>query len=197
MNSFTYCWTDHKTNMIYVGIHKGSNDDGYICSSKTMKEEFKKRPNDFTREILAYGTYEEMCNFETAILKSVNAAADLQFYNKHNNNGVYTNKKCLPQTAKKISDSNLGKPKLKARGPRPHVSGKNNHFYGKTHSEEFKKIQSERKRKEYIGSGNPMAKTLEINNKIYYTMKEASADLNISLYKIRNMIKTGEARRIN
>lgn len=197
MNSFVYCWTDHKTNMLYVGVHKGSCDDGYICSSKTMKEEYIKRPQDFTREILSFGDYKEMCKFETAILKSINAAKDIGFYNRHNNNGVYINRKCLPQTSKKISESNLGKPKLKARGPRPHFSGEKNHFYGKTHSEEFKKAQSKRKKIQYVGSGNPNSKTIEINNKIYYTMKEASADLSISLYKIRCMLKSGEARRIN
>ena len=32
--AFVYCWTDHKTNKLYVGVHKGSINDGYICSSK-------------------------------------------------------------------------------------------------------------------------------------------------------------------
>jgi hypothetical protein len=32
-DSFVYCWTDHKTGMLYVGSHKGTIDDGYVCSS--------------------------------------------------------------------------------------------------------------------------------------------------------------------
>ena len=33
MNAFVYCWTDHRNNKLYVGSHKGSINDGYICSS--------------------------------------------------------------------------------------------------------------------------------------------------------------------
>ena len=58
MNSFVYCWTDKKTNMLYVGSHKGSIDDGYICSSKPMMKEYKKRPQDFSRQIVAEGLFE-------------------------------------------------------------------------------------------------------------------------------------------
>lgn len=34
--SFVYCWTDHKRSKLYIGYHKGSPDDGYVCSSKRM-----------------------------------------------------------------------------------------------------------------------------------------------------------------
>mgnify|MGYP000380334652 CR=1 FL=1 len=196
-DSFTYCWTDHKNKMLYVGIHKGSHNDGYICSSKTMKEEYKKRPEDFTRQILARGTYAEMCVFETTILKSVDCAKNKSFYNRHANNGKYYNRKCLPMTAEKISKSNLGKPKPKARGPRPNFRGEGNHFYGKTHSDEFKLRQSERKKKEYVGAGNPRAMTIMINNTIYYTMKEAAAALSTTNYYIRKMLESGQARRLD
>ena len=27
---FVYQWTDHKTNKLYIGSHKGDPDDGYI-----------------------------------------------------------------------------------------------------------------------------------------------------------------------
>ena len=36
------------------------------------------------------------------------------------------------------------------------LSGENNHFYGKTHSNEFKKIQSIRMKGKYAGEKNPM-----------------------------------------
>ena len=38
--AFVYCWTDHKTNKIYIGSHKGDVNDGYVCSSKYMMEEY-------------------------------------------------------------------------------------------------------------------------------------------------------------
>ena len=32
--AFVYRWTNVTLGSIYVGYHKGSQDDGYICSSK-------------------------------------------------------------------------------------------------------------------------------------------------------------------
>lgn len=83
--AFVYCWTDKLTDKLYVGYHKGRDDDGYICSSKIMKEEYKKRPQDFSRKIVAHGKLEDIVSLETKILQSMNAADDPQFYNKHNN----------------------------------------------------------------------------------------------------------------
>jgi hypothetical protein len=87
--AFVYCWVDRATNKLYVGSHKGSTDDGYICSSKHMLKEYKERPTDFSRQIVAEGLHSDMRKFEGAILKSVNAKNDEQFYNKHNNDGLY------------------------------------------------------------------------------------------------------------
>ena len=89
IEAFVYCWTDHKTGKLYVGSHKGTPDDGYVCSSKYMMEEYKKRPNDFTRQIIAEGTLEDIRKLEAVILKSVNARVNEQFYNKHDNDGFY------------------------------------------------------------------------------------------------------------
>lgn len=89
MEAFVYCWTDHKTNKLYVGSHKGTIDDGYICSSKYMLEEYNKRPNDFTRQIIAEGKLEDIRSLESAILKSVNARLNEDFYNQHNNDEFY------------------------------------------------------------------------------------------------------------
>lgn len=60
MEAFVYCWTDHKTNMLYVGSHKGTTDDGYVCSSRHMMKEYKKRPSDFTRQIIAEGSLHDI-----------------------------------------------------------------------------------------------------------------------------------------
>lgn len=82
MEAFVYCWTDHGTNKLYIGAHKGTPDDGYICSSKVMSEECTKRPNDFTRQILAHGSWPEMFVFEQAIIKGARAHRDPGFYNQ-------------------------------------------------------------------------------------------------------------------
>lgn len=114
-DSFLYCWTDHKNNKLYVGIHKGSIDDGYICSSKLMKEEYNKRPNDFTRQIIANGTYSEVRVLEKAILNSVDAKNNMDFYNQQNGNGDFYLKNNTEETKRLISekkkDKLLGKPK--------------------------------------------------------------------------------------
>lgn len=66
-NAFVYSWSDYKTAKVYVGVHKGHEDDGYICSSKLMKEEYFKRPNDFTRQIISKGSFEDCAQLEIKI----------------------------------------------------------------------------------------------------------------------------------
>lgn len=83
-NGFTYCWSDHATGMIYVGVHLGDPDDGYICSSKTMKREYNQRPQDFTRQILFFGPYAICANFETKIITSLFQTDKSKFYNRAN-----------------------------------------------------------------------------------------------------------------
>lgn len=53
-NSFIYIWFNKVKRMFYIGKHFGSINDGYICSSKKMMQEYKKRPSDFRRKILTY-----------------------------------------------------------------------------------------------------------------------------------------------
>jgi hypothetical protein len=89
MDAFVYCWTDHKTNKLYVGSHKGSTDDGYVCSSKHMMVEYKKRPEDFTKQIIAEGKLDDIRKLETKILQAANVRIDEQFYNKHDNDGFF------------------------------------------------------------------------------------------------------------
>lgn len=88
-DSFVYCWTDHKTNKLYVGVHKGTLDDGYVCSSRHFMKEYKTRPSDFTRQIIANGINEDMRVFESKILQAANAGKEDSFYNMHENNGKF------------------------------------------------------------------------------------------------------------
>ena len=66
--SFIYLWYDGKK--FYLGVHKGTPDDRYICSSKVVLEEYKKRPENFRRRILAYGTMKEMIDLEEKLLRN-------------------------------------------------------------------------------------------------------------------------------
>ena len=89
MEAFVYCWTDHDTGKLYVGSHKGAVDDGYVSSSKYMKEEYMKRRQDFTRQVIATGSDEDMRKFERTILLAINAKDDEQFYNRSNADGLF------------------------------------------------------------------------------------------------------------
>jgi len=133
MDSFAYCWTDIRTDKLYVGVHKDTPTDGYICSSKSMLEDYNKRPNDFVRQILAFGIYKEMLKFEYTLLKSAYAARDPGFYNKHNGDGRPYTVKHSEETKKKLSKPKTEEHKMKLRGKRPHVnqSGTNNNAYKK------------------------------------------------------------------
>lgn len=51
---FIYLWYDQKRKMFYIGSHMGHVDDGYICSSKRMRDVYRHRPETFKRRILYY-----------------------------------------------------------------------------------------------------------------------------------------------
>lgn len=70
--AFLYCWTDNKSNMLYIGAHKGSPNDGYVCSSKLMLEQYNIRSKDFSRQIIAEGTAKDIFNLENIILRKLN-----------------------------------------------------------------------------------------------------------------------------
>jgi hypothetical protein len=86
--AFVYCWTDWAKDKLYIGVHIGSPDDGYVCSSIPMKEERFTRPGDFTRTIVASGSKENMYSFERTLLKVVDAKNDPHYYNKSNGGGA-------------------------------------------------------------------------------------------------------------
>ena len=49
---FVYIWYDRKNNRYYIGSHWGTEDDGYICSSRMMRQSYKRRPEDFKRRVI-------------------------------------------------------------------------------------------------------------------------------------------------
>ena len=165
MEAFVYCWTDRMTNKLYVGSHKGSIDDGYICSSKTMKEEYTKRPNDFVRQIIAMGNYEDIRNLEFKILDAANASKDEMFYNLHNGASNF-----------KLSEEAIKK-SVASKRKRGFFNPENNPMYGKRHSEEVKNEHSKR----MSGLNNPnygkqfsveTKQKMAIARKIYWEKKK-------------------------
>ena len=49
---FVYVWMDKKKGRFYVGSHWGHEKDGYVCSSRWMRNAYKRRPGDFKRRIV-------------------------------------------------------------------------------------------------------------------------------------------------
>lgn len=56
VTGFVYIWFDRKHKRFYIGSHWGSPDDGYICSSRWMRNAYKRRPKDFKRRILCWNS---------------------------------------------------------------------------------------------------------------------------------------------
>jgi hypothetical protein len=86
MDSFVYCWTNHTLNKIYVGFHKGTEDDGYICSSRSDEfwKDFKNLNFKWTRQIIAKGSMKECQKLESKILNSIDITCESVYNNKNN-----------------------------------------------------------------------------------------------------------------
>lgn len=157
MEAFVYTWTNLETNQLYIGSHKGTPDDGYVCSSKPMLEDYMKNRSIFSRQIVATGTYEDMRAFEQTLLDTIDARRDPQFYNQHNGNGQFYLKRHTEESRRKISKSKKGVPnpsaivsnKLYYRGGgarKGTFAGEKNPMFGKTHSAEVRQLQSENRK---------------------------------------------------
>lgn len=112
MQIFVYRWTDLITNKMYIGVHKGSTNDGYVCSSKVMLPIYRERPVTFKREILfECENYDEALDIERDILTSVDAARNPLYYNMYNGRGSAFNstKPKSPSHKENIAKAHLGK----------------------------------------------------------------------------------------
>lgn len=179
IEAFVYMWQDKLTDKYYIGAHKGTSDDGYVCSSKLMLEEYNARVNDFKKVILAEGSWNDMFAIEGQLLEYFDVKNNKKFYNMHNGNGDFRNKGHSEKTKEKIRNSNKGK----------HViSGELHPLYGKKMSEEFSIMLSDRNNERIekgihqfleINGGSELAKKREkkrIENKTHHLLKENAGD---------------------
>lgn len=132
---------------MYIGSHKGTPDDGYICSSKLMMEEYHIRPCDFLREILVFGEYQYIRDMEARYLTNVNAGKDPQYYNQSNGSKEFYCKGHHEKTRKRLSDTHMGEL---------------NHMFGKTRTDD------EKKRMGFPKKGKPHTKehNIKIGNSV-------------------------------
>lgn len=155
--SFLYCWTNLLTEKLYIGVHKGDSDDGYVCSSKLMMKEYGENPQNFFREVLAQGTYPKMYQLETSLLSACGAAKNPHFYNMHNNVGPFFHggKQTEEHIAKRVA-KNLGKKRSPETKERMRLVARNQY-------------SNPEKREAYLGINNPgygKPRSLEVRLKI-------------------------------
>jgi hypothetical protein len=110
MTGYVYFIEDTQHSKFYIGSHKGTVNDGYICSSKIVKEQMKERPSDFRRVIVAIGTYEDMISLESSLLRKVNAKVNPNYYNLHNGDGKFYCKFRTKESIEKSRKGILGRP---------------------------------------------------------------------------------------
>lgn len=82
-NGFVYKWTNQLNNMMYIGSHKGSIDDGYIGSGKRFLNAVRKYGIDnFSREIIEYvNEARDILRIEQFYLDHFDCARSKSYYN--------------------------------------------------------------------------------------------------------------------
>lgn len=108
-SGFVYIWRDRTKKLFYIGSHLGHENDGYICSSNSMREAFRRRPKDFRRRILR-----RFPNTSAAILLKeedrwlqLAAKKPSRYYNKRfsTKHWLYGDAFLSDETRKKMSES--------------------------------------------------------------------------------------------
>lgn len=144
--AFVYKWTHKPTLNWYIGsrTRKGCHtDDGYICSSQSVKPMILNNPHDWERTILFIGEPLEAFNYESMLLDLFDAKNDPRSYNLHNTDGKCTNtgRKLSDETKQKLSKAGKGRPHTKE-----HSEKISKALTGKVRSEEHSRRISEAKK---------------------------------------------------
>ncbi len=103
--AYIYLWYDTKSKFFYLGGHKGQVKDSYICSSKSMKRAFNKRPSTFRFRVLEYITVNDNKHIRQREQFWLNQIKDTELMTTEN----VKNKTCRYYNVKKISSGGNGK----------------------------------------------------------------------------------------
>lgn len=91
--AYVYKWVHIPSLKWYIGSRTANQchpDDGYICSSKTVKPMILENSKNWRREIIATGTIKEMLELESEILNTLDAKNDPRSFNQHNGDGKFS-----------------------------------------------------------------------------------------------------------
>jgi hypothetical protein len=168
---FVYIWFDRKHKRYYVGCHWGNIDDGYICSSRWMRNSYNRRKKDFKRRIIKTNLGREQMYIEEQRYLDMQKPAEkkIRYYNIQTKNGNLWHK--YPESVKtigqKISFSKTGKsvPAPPSRGPAISAAKKGKalteeHKAALTgikkapHTDEWKQENSERMKEQWSDPNN-------------------------------------------
>ncbi len=110
---FIYIWFDKKYKRYYVGRHWGTIDDGYVCSSRMMRQSYNRRKEDFKRRIVSrvYTSNHDLVLEEQRWLDMIKPEEiGLRYYNKTLRSDTPSHRFCQhsEETKKKISKSRIG-----------------------------------------------------------------------------------------
>lgn len=137
MQAYVYKWTHIPSLKWYIGSRtaKGCHpNDGYICSSKTVKPMIESNPSEWHRDIIEIGTPNEMRKFEQEILMCFDAVNDTRSFNRSNAGGVGKVERHSLKSIEKIRQFQ----KANSLGEKNHMFGKdpwNKGISKKTHPE--------------------------------------------------------------
>lgn len=131
--AYVYMWKEIATEKWYIGsrTRKGCHpDDGYICSSKTVKPLIEANPDGWTRKILFIGEPKRALEIESFTLVNMRAKQSEMSYNLHNQDMKWTRLGCKDsnEARKKKSLARIGEknPSFGKRGElSPNLGRKN------------------------------------------------------------------------
>lgn len=175
--AYLYRWTQKSTGMWYEGsqTERGCHpEDGYICSSKTVKPMITENLEDWTREILIIGEPSYIRKLEERRLNDLDAKNDPMSYNEDNADGKFTTTGKSPWN--KGIKRPRGTPSWNSGKKAPQISatkkGKPAHNKGVPMSDEQKaKLSAARKGKPSNNKGKPSPVKGKTNPKISERLK--------------------------
>lgn len=148
MTAYVYKLIEQSTGKWYIGSRTKTGchpDDGYMGSSKIVKQKVFENSLDWSKTIIATGAVSDMVKLETRLLRELDAKNDPLSYNQHNGDGKFSNagQQHTQETRRKISESNKGKPRIKSESDEEHrINAVRLALLGKPRSENHKAKRS-------------------------------------------------------
>lgn len=152
--AFVYRWDNLSSGKCYIGYHKGSLDDGYICSSKNKEfwDDFNNSEYIWRRVILFVGSKNDCLKYEQSILKEIDIKSDIYYNNARGAEIIFSNAviekmsqsaknrwDSMDDTTKKTRSEKISKAKLGVKRPKEVGEKLSKLYKGKSFLDKFGK----------------------------------------------------------